>query len=115
VGSSKIGKDNFVAAVRSYGELNKGLQAISAKLVDYFKEWFEQTTKALEQLVGAKSLEQAFEIQCQYAKKAYDLHAARDLETERDVHHSRTQRLQARRAGCVEEGCLNSVSQPLAC
>ena len=29
----KIGKDNFDAAVRSYGELNKGLQAISAKLL----------------------------------------------------------------------------------
>jgi hypothetical protein len=72
----KIGKDNFDAAVRSYGELNKGLQAISAKLVDYSKTWFEQTTKALEQLVGAKSLEQAFEIQSQYAKKAYDLHVA---------------------------------------
>lgn len=72
----KIGKDNFDAAVRSYGELNKGLQAISAKLVDYPKTWFEQTTKALEQLVGAKSLEQAFEIQSQYAKKACDLHVA---------------------------------------
>jgi hypothetical protein len=64
----KIGKENFDAAVRSYGELNKGLQAISAKLVDYSKTWFEQTTKALEQLVGAKSLEQAFEIPSQYAK-----------------------------------------------
>ena len=42
----------------------------------YSKTGFEQTTKALEQLVGAKSLEQAFEIQSQYAKKAYDLHVA---------------------------------------
>jgi hypothetical protein len=74
---SRASNSNFNAAVRSYGELNKGLQAISAKLVDYSKAWFEQTTKALEQLVGAKSLEQAFEIQSQYAKKAYDLHVER--------------------------------------
>jgi hypothetical protein len=75
--SRRLGKDNLVAAVRSYGELNKGLQTISAKLVDYSKTWFEQPIKALEQLVGAKSLEQALEIQSQYAKKAYDLHVVR--------------------------------------
>ena len=106
----RIGKDNFDAAVRSYGELNKGLQAISAKLVDYSKEWFEQTTKALEQLVGAKSLEQAFRDPISVCQESLRPACGRDLEAERDVHHSRTQRLQARRAGCVEEGCLISLS-----
>ena len=34
------------------------------------------STKAFEQLIGAKSVEQAVEIQSQYAKKAYDTYVA---------------------------------------
>jgi hypothetical protein len=68
----KMGKANFDATVRSYAELNKGLQAIGARVTDFSKRSFEDATRAFEQLVGAKSLEQAIEIQSQYAKKAYD-------------------------------------------
>jgi phasin protein len=70
--SQKMSKDGFDAALRSYGELNKGFQAITAKLTDYSKRAFEDATRAFEQLVGSKSIEQAIEIQSQYAKKAYD-------------------------------------------
>jgi hypothetical protein len=38
----------------------------------YSKKAFEDATRAFEQLVRAKSVEQAIEIQSQYAKKAYD-------------------------------------------
>ena len=68
----KLSKNNFDATVRSYSELNKGFQAIAAKLTDYSKQAFEDATRAFEQLVGAKSLEHVFEIQSQYAKKGYD-------------------------------------------
>jgi len=68
----KLSKNNFDATVRSYSELNKGFQAIAAKMTDYSKQAFEDATRAFEQLAGAKSLEHAFEIQSQYAKKAYD-------------------------------------------
>jgi hypothetical protein len=68
----KMGKTNYDAVLRSYSELNKGFQAIGAKVTDYSKQAFEDATRAFEQLVGAKSLEQAIEIQSQYAKKAYD-------------------------------------------
>ena len=68
----KIGKDNYDAMVRSYSELNKGLQAIGARVTDYSKRAFDDATHAFEQLIGAKSFEQAIEIQSQYAKKAYD-------------------------------------------
>ena len=72
----KVGKDGFDAAVRSFGEVNKGFQAITAKVTDYYKKAFEDGTRAFEQLIGAKSVEQAFEIQTQYAKKAYDTYMA---------------------------------------
>jgi len=72
----KVGKDGFDAYVRSFGEMNKGFQAIAAEVTDYSKKAFEDSTRAFEQLVGAKSIEQAIEIQSQYAKKAYDTYMA---------------------------------------
>src|SRR5581483_5580211 len=68
----KISKQTFDAALRSYGELSKGFQALSAKLTDYSKKAFEDATRTFEQLAASKSVEQAIEIQSQYAKKAYD-------------------------------------------
>ena len=68
----KIGKDNFEAVIRSYGELNKGFQAIAARMTDYSKQAFEDATRAFEHVGGAKSLESVIEIQSHYAKKAYD-------------------------------------------
>jgi phasin family protein len=72
----KVGKDGFDAAVRSFGEVNKGFQAIAAEVTDFSKKAFEDSTRAFEQLIGAKSIEQAIEIQSQYAKKAYDAYVA---------------------------------------
>jgi hypothetical protein len=68
----KVSKESFDAAVRAYGEANKGFQAIAAEITDYSKKAFEDATRAFEQLVGVKSVEQAIEIQSRYAKKAYD-------------------------------------------
>ena len=72
----KVGKDGFDAAVKSFGEMNKGFQAIAAEVTDYSKKAFEDGTRAFEQLIGAKSVEQAVEIQSTYAKKAYDTYIA---------------------------------------
>jgi hypothetical protein len=68
----KMGKDNFDAVLRSYGELNKGFQAIGARMTEYSKQVFEDASRAFEELVGAKSFESVIEIQSQYAKRAYD-------------------------------------------
>ena len=68
----QMGKEGIEAAIRSYGEVNKGLQGIAVKVAAYSKKSFEDATRAFEQLMGAKSVEQAIAIQSQYAKKAYD-------------------------------------------
>lgn len=68
----KIGKDNYDAMIRSYGELNKGFQAIVARWAEFSKRSFEDATRAWEQMISAKSLESAMEIQTNYAKSAYD-------------------------------------------
>ena len=46
----RVGKDGFDAAVRSFGQVNKGLQAIAAEVTDYSKKAFEDGTRAFEQL-----------------------------------------------------------------
>jgi hypothetical protein len=71
-----VGKEGFEAFVRSYGEANKGFQAIAAEVTNYSKTAFEDASRAFRQLVSAKSAEQAFEIQSQYAKKSYEAYVA---------------------------------------
>ena len=72
----RVGKNGFDASVRSFGELGKGFQAIRASMIDYTKQSFEDGTRAFEQLAGAKSIEQAWEIQSHYAKKAVEAYVA---------------------------------------
>jgi hypothetical protein len=72
----KAGKDGFDTAVSSFGEVNKGLQAIAAEITAYSKKSFEDGTRAFEQLLGAKSLPQVIEIQSQYARMAYEAYIA---------------------------------------
>jgi hypothetical protein len=68
----KLGQTNVDAAVKVFGEWNKGLQAIAAEMTDYTKRSFEEGTATFEKLLAAKSFEQAVEIQTGYAKRAYD-------------------------------------------
>lgn len=68
----KITKDNYDALLRSYGELNRGFQGIGAQVTSYSKQAFADATSTFEKLVGARSLEQAIEIQSQAAKCAYE-------------------------------------------
>ena len=68
----KFGQVNMDSAVKMFGDWNKGWQAIAAEMSDYSKRSFEESTATFEKLLGAKSLEQAFEIQSSYAKRAYD-------------------------------------------
>ena len=70
--AQRAGKDGLDAAVSYFGEANKGFQAIAAEIAAYSKKSFEDGTRAFEQLRGAKSFEQAVEIQSQYAKRAFD-------------------------------------------
>ena len=68
----KIGKDNMDATMTSFGAVSKSLQAIAVEMADYSKKAFEQTAAATEKLIGAKSLDKAFEVQSDYVKSAYE-------------------------------------------
>jgi hypothetical protein len=68
----KFGKDNVDATLKSFGALSKASQAIATEVADYSKKSFEDGTKVVEKLFGAKSFEKAIEIQADYAKTAYE-------------------------------------------
>lgn len=68
----KLSKDSIENAMKSFGTFSKSAQAIAVEVADYTKTSFEQGTAALEKLLGAKTLEQAVEIQQTYMKSAYE-------------------------------------------
>jgi len=68
----KYSKEHVDSAMKAWGHVSKGVQAIAAETADYSKKSFEEGSAALEKLLGAKSLEKAIEIQTAYAKSAYE-------------------------------------------
>jgi hypothetical protein len=68
----QLGKDNVDATLKSFGALSRSMQAIAVEWADYSKKVFEQSTAATEKLIGAKSLEKAFEVQSDYVKNSYE-------------------------------------------
>jgi hypothetical protein len=68
----KYGKGNMDATMKVWGQVSKGVQAITAETADYSRKSFDEGSAALLKLIGAKSLENAIAIQTAYAKTAYD-------------------------------------------
>lgn len=68
----KFGKDHVDTTLKAWGQVSKGVQAIAAETADYSKKSFEESSAAMEQLLGARSFEKAVEIQTAYAKTAYE-------------------------------------------
>jgi hypothetical protein len=72
----KAAETGLDAASRSFGEANKGFQALAAEMMNYSKSAFDDAIRTWEQLIGVKSLEQAIQIQSDYAKRVYENHMA---------------------------------------
>jgi len=67
----KLGQSNLDATAKALGSFSETARAIATEMTDYSKKSFKEGTSAIEQLVGAKTLEQAVQIQTEYAKVAY--------------------------------------------
>jgi phasin family protein len=72
----RAAEGGWEAAGRSISEVNRGFQALAAEMTEYSKKTFDDAIRTWEQLIGVKSLEQAIEIQSQYAKRVYESHMA---------------------------------------
>jgi hypothetical protein len=63
---------NVDATMTSLDAVTKGTQAIATEIADYTRRSFENGTKTMENLLGAKSLDKALEVQTEYGKAAYE-------------------------------------------
>ncbi len=68
----KFGKEQLEAASSVAASLAKGFQTIAAETTDYSKKSIESNSAYVEKLLGAKSLDNAIQIQSEYAKVAYE-------------------------------------------
>ena len=68
----KMGQKNWDVAMKSVTDINKDWQAIADQMTTYTKKSFEEGVSAFEQLMAAKSVDQAVDIQTKFAKKAFD-------------------------------------------
>ena len=68
----EIQKENMDAAMKSFGAMSKAFQAIAVEFANYSKRSLEDHTAATEKLMGAKTLEKAFEVQTDYVKTTYE-------------------------------------------
>ncbi|MEL7543591.1 MAG: phasin family protein [Pseudomonadota bacterium] len=68
----KASQQAMDTTVKSFTEVNKGMQSLATEMTDYSKKSFEDGTAVLEQLMGVRSLEQAIEIQSDYVRKSYN-------------------------------------------
>jgi phasin family protein len=66
----KLGKDNMDAAMKSFDVMSKGFQAIAAEVMNYSNRSLDDHTAAMQNIMGAKSPEKAFEIQSEYLRTA---------------------------------------------
>jgi hypothetical protein len=72
----KTSNANIDATAHSFEGVTKVSQAIATEIADYTKRSFESGTKTMENLLGAKSLDKAFEVQSEYARAAYECYVA---------------------------------------
>ena len=68
----KTSNANVDATIHSFEGVTKATQAIATEITDYSQRSFESGTKTMENLLGARSLDKAFEVQSEYAKAAYE-------------------------------------------
>ena len=59
-------------AMQTWGAWSRNWQTMAAELNDYTRRSFEDSSSTFEKLAGSRSLEQAVEIQTDFAKRAYE-------------------------------------------
>ena len=68
----KAAEGSLEAASRSFGEVNRGWQAIAAEVTDFSKRRFEDILQAWKQLLRARNFGEVVDAQTRYAQRAYE-------------------------------------------
>ena len=67
-----FGSAPFEAFAAATGSSGKGLQAIATETMDYSKKSFEKSRVLFEKLMAVKKLDEAIQLQSDFAKSAYE-------------------------------------------
>ena len=68
--------ETMTAGFQGMSEVSRGVQAIGMEVADYTRRSIAENTETLEQLLSARSVEHALEIQSTAARTAYDSYMA---------------------------------------
>ncbi|MCC3243954.1 phasin family protein [Methylocystis sp. WRRC1] len=68
----QIGKEQFEAVSAAAAAVTKGWQSIAAETTDYSKKSFEKSRLLAEKLISVKKIDEAFQLQTDFAKSAYE-------------------------------------------
>ena len=68
----QLGKDQFEAVSAAAAAVTKGWQSIAAETTDYSKKSFEKSRVLAEKLIAVKKIDEAFQLQSEFAKSAYE-------------------------------------------
>lgn len=72
----KLGKDQMDALNRAAAAYSRNMQRLATETADYSKKSMEQGAAAVEKLMGVKTLDNAIQVQSDYAKQAYESYVA---------------------------------------
>ena len=68
----KAGQESMNRTLESFGALSRGWQSLADETADYSKKSFEAGAAHMEKLLGAKSLDVAFETQADFVRTSYE-------------------------------------------
>jgi len=68
----KLGKEQFEAVSAAAAAVTKGWQSIAAETTDYSKKSFEKSRVLAEKLIAVKKMDEALQLQSDFAKSAYE-------------------------------------------
>jgi hypothetical protein len=69
---TRLGKEQFEAVSAATAAVTKGWQSVAAETTDYSKKSFEKSRVLAEKLIGVKKIDEAIELQSEFAKSAYE-------------------------------------------
>jgi len=68
----KAGREGMSRAMESFGALSRAWQALASESAGFSKKSFEESAAHLEKLMGAKSVDVAFETQSEFLRSSYE-------------------------------------------
>lgn len=65
---TELGRENFAALLRANTALSQGLEEMGKEVISYARRSFEQAAETATALLGAKTLEDVFQLNSEFAK-----------------------------------------------